>query len=239
MSNIELFFVKNRFNSFLASAVFALGLSGCAGTREVSSLEDYLPSEEFAREENRDLDAVLRHYFTPQAYEAIKDIPLVAGPAVSGYAAGTTVWSNLASLCTLNGVGRKVIIPAEQLRRLGVRAIVHEYVHQLDDMDRDGEGEFIDHELFKERFAQMLNDFKNAGIALSIDRQVATLNGWTDMFGVGEGSEHLAYLCDMVALECDPLRSDGYDPKSPQYMREALSGILNRDVLWRKEETDE
>jgi len=192
-------------------------LSGCAGSRGITDLRELLPPIEAASEHHRTVDSVLRYYFTKAAYGAIKDIPLIDGPAISGYAAGTTFLSNVASLITLNGWGRKVIISKELLGKWGVGAIIHEYVHHLDDMTRDGELDLIDLEAFRKAFLRLETDFKHAWIAINANRAVNSYPIFYDTFlSIGPLSERLAYTADQMAVK----------NKGPAYMKRALGRIL-------------
>lgn len=197
--------------------VLLVVLSGCAGTRGITDLQGVLPEIEAGVEHHRTVDSVLRYYFTEEAYEAIKDIPLIDGPATSGYAAGTTFLSNMASLVTFNGWGRKVIISKELLGRWGVGAIIHEYVHHLDDMTRDGELDLVDLEVFREAFLRLEQDFKHAWIAINANRAIGSYPIFYDTFlSIGPLSERLAYTADQMAVK----------NKGPTYMKRALRRIL-------------
>lgn len=196
--------------------LLVLLVAGCAGSRQITDLRGFIPETE-ARPAHKSVDTLLNHYFTSRSYALVKDIPLIDGPAFSGYAAGTTFVSNLASLVTLNGWGRKVIIPADLIRNVwGVECIIHEYVHHLDDMDRDGEAELLDLGEFRTAFITLLQDFKYAGLALSAVRKAHETKA--GFFVIGELSEHVAYTAAQMAVT----------GKGPDYMWHVFRKILRR-----------
>jgi hypothetical protein len=209
--------------------VLLVVLSGCAGTRGITDLQEFLPEAEAQLVQHRTVDSVLHYYFTDEAYAAIKDIPLIDGPAFSGYAAGTTFLSNVASFVSFNGWGRKVIVPSDLLHEWGVAAIIHEYVHHIDDMTRDGELDLIDLEAFRKAFLLLERDFKYAWIAINANRMVGEYPIFYDtLFSIGPLSERLAYTADQMAA----------NGKGPAYMRIVLSRVLRASILkrWDKEQ---
>jgi len=187
---------------FLHLLILLSALSGCAGTREITDLSQYLPDKEAKLAHNQTVDTVKQHYFTEAAYSAIKDIPLINGPDITPYAAGVNFWSNLASFVSFNGVGRKVVADDGFLKKRGVFTLVHEYIHHLDDMDRDGEAEFIDHEAFKKAYLMMANDQRWAGIVIETERLANSF--FTDVFGMGFMSEHVAYVGQHLMMKGGP-----------------------------------
>jgi len=196
--------------------LFVCLLNGCAGYRSVTNLEKYLPEKDLKLVYNQELDSLLQHYFTPEAYSEIKDIPLIDGPAFTPYAAGVNFWTNLASFITFNGVGRKVIAPWEDIKNIwGFSGIIHEYIHHLDDMDRDGDIEFIDHDEFRNAYMLMSIDQRWKGLMLWAEQQAASFSFWTDTFGVGEMAEHIAYVGQKLA-----------EGEGPAYMKYVFRKIL-------------
>lgn len=192
-------------------------VTGCASNRQVTDLKGFLPKDEARVSRHRTVKSVLRYYFTAKAYKAIKDIPLIDGPAFSGYSAGTTFLSNVASLVTFNGWGRKVIIPVDLLQEWGVAAIIHEYVHHIDDMCRDGDLDLLDLEKFREAFWNLERDFDYAWIAINTNRMVGEYPIFYDTFvSIGDLSEEIAYTADQMAIEV----------KGPDYMKRVLGRVL-------------
>lgn len=178
---------------FIAIVLIIL-LSGCAGTREIDDTSDYFSIQHLLEHPNhQNIDKIKSHYFAPKAYEAIKPIPAIDGPAMSGYSAGVNFWSNLASFLTCNGVGRKIIVPESSINMWGFSIFIHEYIHHLDDMDRDGEGEFIDHEEFKKAYKMLSNDMKWAGLYIWAER-LSNAMATSEIFGIGDYSEQIAYV---------------------------------------------
>jgi len=199
-------------------------LSGCAGTREITDLSQYLPDKEAVLEQNQSVDSFKKHYFTDEAYEAIKGIPVINGPDITPYAAGVNIWSNIASFVSFNGVGRKVVADEGFLKERGVFTLVHEYIHHLDDMDRDGEAEFIDHDAFKKAYLMMANDQRWAGIVIETERLANSF--FTNMFGVGSMAEHIAYVGQHLMMK-----------GGPDYMKHVYRKILrinyNGETIYR------
>jgi len=199
-------------------------LSGCAGTREITDLSQYLPDKEAGLEHHQSVDTLKRYYFTKEAYSAIKDIPTINGPDITPYAAGVNFWSNLASFITFNGVGRKVVADEDLLKRRGVFTLVHEYIHHLDDMDRDGEGEFIDHDAFMKAYTMMAYDQRWAGIVIETERLANRF--FTNVFGMGAMSEHIAYVGQHLLMK-----------GGPDYMKHVYRKILrikyNGETIYR------
>jgi len=192
---------------------------GCASSRQITHLRGYLPIKEAKLAHHKTVDSVLRHYFTDEAYAAIKDIPTINGPAYSGYAAGTSVLSSIASFLTFNGVGRKVIIPTRLLGSWGVSGLIHEYAHHLDDMDRDGELEMIDHNEFLGAFLKLQMDTKYAWLAINADSKAGNPSWFYDtIVGVGYLSERIAYVADQMV-------SKG---KGPDYMWKVFRKMFKR-----------
>jgi hypothetical protein len=192
----------NRVYTLVTCLLLLLMQPGCASSRKIIELDSLLPKKQAKFKKYKTVKSTLDHYFTKEAYRAIKGIPLIKGPAINGYVAGVNFWSNLVSFLSLNGTGRKVIIPEEMLANQGLPSIVHEYVHHLDDMDRDGEGDWIDHDEFLKAYKLMSIDMKWKGIALWSERLA---NSWiTNTFGIGPMSEQIAYISQNIARGIGP-----------------------------------
>lgn len=205
---------------YIVTAVLLLCLSGCAGTRQTTVLD-----ERFGFSMERELSSILRRSFAPEAYDLIKDIPLIDGPAFSGYSAGTSFLSNVVSLLTFNGWGRKVIIPSELIRDVwGIETIIHEYVHQLDDIDRDDDLGLIDKEEFRKAFISLEHDFRYAWIAINANRKAGNPSWFYDTFvGVGPLSERIAYVAGQMATT----------GRGPDYMWHVLRHVLKNGFFDR------
>lgn len=157
----------------------------------------------------RNVEDIKRQHFTPEAYEAIKDIPLESG----GFTAYAVVnfWSNVASLLTGHGLGRAVIINESALAQAAsVNSsnvdvwIVHEYIHHLDDMGRDGEdgvpvGGWINIEEFVAAYAAIAGTSKDGLLYYQVEKMQD--NWWTNNFGVGENSERIAYVGGLLTRQ--------------------------------------
>jgi hypothetical protein len=203
---------------YFASLLLAISITGCA--TPLNYIQPYLPEKEQSNPNHLTVSSVLEHYFTPQAHQRLKEIPAVTHFGFSAYAAGVNIWADIASLVTLAGVGRKVIIPMHTLNSWGVSSIIHEYIHHFDDLDRDGEEDWIDPGEFKQAYLMMARDHKYAGIAMWVEGQTAK-DSLPSFMGIGELSEHIAYVAQHLALK------DG-----PDYMKYVYRKILN--VTWRE-----
>jgi len=197
-------------------AILLVFLIGCAGHRNITNLSTILPDDEVGPAYHVTVDSVLRHYFTEEAYEVIKDIPLVNGPG--GYAAGTTFLSNVLSVITGNGFGRKVILPVWRIRNVfGVEGIIHEYIHHLDDMCRDGELDLFDLEAFRAAYLLLERDFKHAWIAINANRGYGGYPWFYHVFfSMGDLSERVAYAGSQM----------GRTGLGPDYMKAVFGRIL-------------
>jgi hypothetical protein len=153
------------------------------------------------------IDSFLRFKFTPEAYEAIKDIPVVQSHLPGfhgGLAAGTNGWSKLASFLMGCGIDRKVVVCEHFLADEDIyRHLIHEYVHHLHDMTLDGEGDWINEEEFRVAYAACAHDTRFAGIVIMVERNA---NNWfTNTFGINDLSEYIAYTGGHCALKNCPL----------------------------------
>ncbi len=101
----------------------ALGLVLAAGacSSPITTL-DALVSEKIPSTPTS-IDDLLRHTFTPEAYAALKDIPVVDGGSfgfTESYAIGVNVWSRFAGILTGNGPGKKIVVDGERMRKYSV-----------------------------------------------------------------------------------------------------------------------
>jgi hypothetical protein len=194
--------------------ILILLLAGCSSTREIIEMEPYLSEAELENPNHQTVDKIRKFYFTNTGYEAIKSIPVIDGPALSSYSAGVNFWSNVASFLTCNGTGRKVITTESSLGQWGVAALVHEYIHHLDDIDRDGDAEFIDHEEFKRMYGLMANDRHWRGLFLWAEKQNDMQT--SKVFGIGDMSEQIAYVGQHLMIK----------GTGPEYMKYVFRRML-------------
>lgn len=186
-------------NIFIA---FLLLLSGCF--TPVTDLESHLPKYEYSlRPEHKTIDSVLKYYFTDEAYEEIKDIPFGYNKFLhsEGFAPGTSIYSSIWSVLTGNGLGRKVVFSPNGV---SIGLIIHEYMHHLDDITRDGDGNFILVEDFEAAYRTLKtsNDPTYNDIYPTVEKLAD--NKITDWFGVGYLSEHIAYMSYYAYLNTCP-----------------------------------
>jgi hypothetical protein len=189
-------------------------LSGCMAT-EITDLSNNLTEKDIAKYGGSSVDHLKRYFFTDEAYEAIKDIPIKESSWVRGYAGGTTFLSTVIDVFTLNGPGRQVLLSPKMLDKKNhvELHILHELIHHLDDMGRDGEKEFINLKEFDRAYRTMYGHYKFHGLLAWTERHAN--HWWTDLFGIGEYSEHIAYSGSKIAFQGTTIA-----------MRKAFSRIL-------------
>lgn len=151
------------------------------------------------------LGEILRRNFTDEAYEVIKDIPVVQSDWIAdgGMAAGTNFWSKVAGIFVGIGTDRRVVLsPACLAEDTIEESIIHEYIHQLHDMQLDGEGNWIDEDEFLKAYEATARDHQYAGIVIMTERYA---NRWiTNTFGISEHAEYIAFAGACIALQGCP-----------------------------------
>lgn len=170
----------------------------------------------FYRNHKIEIADIIERHFTPEAAHAISDIKIYEGFHFHSYVAGVNFWSDFAAFITFNGIGRKIISSQGTLVSGDLEAtVIHEYVHQIDDLDRDGEVEVVDHQGFWRAFLEMRRDPSLRAVTDSIldkaDRFI------TNVFGIGPASEIIAYTSSWVAQNPN---------ECPMAMHRALARIL-------------
>jgi len=184
-----------------------LGLLAGCNTIELTKIR--------TNKEYLDIDTQLKKHFTPEAQKALTDIKIYEGLHINSYVVGVNFWSNLISFLTFNGLGRKIISSQGTLSDGCVDTVIHEYMHQLDDMDRDGEIEIIDQLAFWKAFLQMHSDAATQEITNNIlDKSDQTV---TNIFGIGPVSEVIAYTASWIVENPD---------LCPLYMHQVFADVL-------------
>jgi len=178
-----------------------LWISGCYTT--VTELKTEPPAK---------IAKILNHHLLPDAYSAIECIPTVEGYDRT-FVSGVNIWSNLGAFFTLNGWGRKVITNDH----LSIGTLIHEYVHHLDDLDRDGFIDLIDHDEFEVALQKLSLDKKYRDMYEDI---VWKSDRWvTNWFGIGDLSEEIAYTAEWLVY---------IRPHGPDYMWNVFRKVLKR-----------
>jgi len=189
----------------------------------ITDLKEYLPEEQVA--EFPTVDSVLTYYFTPEAHEAVKDIPAIDGfLTITAYAAGVNGWSNTLSFLSGTGIGRKVIYSQTTLMAEGYPGLIHEYVHHLDDLTRDDpeNHQWINLDVFLQAYQMLLNDHTYKGIQRWCDERA---NDWIpNTFGVGHAAEHVAYIAMFLTSRDE---KTGKPRKAPDYLKAVFSRVLS------------
>jgi hypothetical protein len=198
----------------IAIAILVLVLSGCA--IPFDSLEGRIDEDLYVGP-NRAVSTMKSHYFTEQAQEAIRDIPCVFGATVGGsYVVGANFWGTFIGILSGSGYSRKNVMSKSSLLRFGPEAVLHEYIHHLDSIGRYGGIEFINLEEFKEAYIRMATDQRWAGLVHYAEPRAN--DTFTDMFGIGEMSEHIAYVGGKMAAQGG----------GPDYMWDVFRKVLKK-----------
>lgn len=190
-----------------------LSTSGC-----YSTIERFDSTHPDVNVRNLTPQEVMEKHFTPEACEALRDIPVVIsdlqmGP---GFAAGTNFWSKLAGLFIGIGIDRKVSMSHDRAHDSEMeRMLVHEYIHHLHDMQLDGDSIWIDEDEFVEAYKKCATDTRYAGI---VHLTESLANRWvTNTFGISDAAEYIAYVGDICATR-----------NSPEYLGRVFRKILKR-----------
>jgi hypothetical protein len=194
---------------------------GCA--TPINDLKGLVKPIHYKQKYNRSIEAIKTHYFTNNAYRMIEDIPCVDGFTTNGasYVVGVNFWSTMAGILTGSGYSRKCVITQDSLHFYGVESVVHEYVHQIDDIGRDNEHLLISLEEFAWAYKKMAKDRQWAGLVFYTEARANSL--FTDIFGVGELSEHIAYVAGRMASQRG----------GPDYMWWVFRKVLKNNALER------
>lgn len=189
-------------------------LCGCA--TPMNNLVDLIETKHIEKQ-HLTVDATKEYYFTKEAQEFIKDIPCVDGFTVSGsYVVGVNFWSTIAGVLSGSGYSRKCVISKRSLRNIGPEAIIHEYIHHIDDISRDDDLNLINIDDFRRAYIRMASDSMWAGLVIYAERRANKFI--TDVFGIGDLSERIAYVGGRMAKQ----------QSGPKYMWTVFERILKR-----------
>jgi hypothetical protein len=198
--------------------VLIILLTSCSSP--IENIGQYLPGKpELTRDE------FLKKYFTPEAYNVLRDIEIIDGPCFAPYAAGTSIWSTIASFISFNGVGRKIICHSNMIKNIGIPGLLHEYIHHLDDMTRDGDGDWISVVEFSDAYKRLATETEiipNTNIvvykyAYDIQYIEHIANDWfTDLFGIGPMSEHIGWSMKFL-----------FSGRAPDYFKWVFRKVFN------------
>lgn len=190
---------------WIAAALLCIILSGCRS--EITNIDDLRNTRFDTRSNAHTVDELLREVFTDEAYAAIKDIPVENAWIKTAMAGGSSIPSSLYQFVIGNGFGRKILMGDEYMEDkdfIGFSSLVHEYTHHLDDMTRDGEGEFINIDSFVIAYAACYGTSQWHGITLFVESGQSNII--TDVFGIGPHSERIAYTAQLIwRMENSPL----------------------------------
>jgi len=134
----------------------------------------------------------LRSILTDEAFEAIKDVPVVTGPLFgTGLASGTSGTSKFISLFMFADWDRRAVLSEVGVEEYGVEGVLHELIHHLDDLTRDGDANFIDVEEFLRGYEVCATHQTYHGIYRFVENR--NPDGWITVFGVGDHAERIAF----------------------------------------------
>lgn len=152
------------------------------------------------------IDEMLKKVFTDEAYNAIKDIEVVEGPCSKAYVSGANFWGSLSAFFTGVGFGRKVIIDSDEFggddQLTNGQMLIHEFIHHLDDMTRDGELDLISIDEFIEGYNSCVGHPQYHGIIGYVESRANKTV--TDVFGIGDYAEHIAYCGELISRQGCP-----------------------------------
>ena len=139
------------------------------------------------------IDAFLQSILTDEAYCAVKDIPIVTGPLFgTGLASGTSGASKFISMFMFADWDRRAVLSATGVTEYGLEGVLHELIHHLDDLTRDGDAQFIDVDEFLRGYEICTTHQMYHGIYRFIENR--NPDGWiTATFGVGDHAERIAF----------------------------------------------
>ena len=160
-------------------------------------------------------DGVLDRYFTEEAAQLLREIPLNQGAVnLSGaFAVGPDVGTRLASWIYGNGCHRQVLVTASPDEMI----VFHEYVHQA---DYSG---LIDREAFAEQYDRLKADEEYRGIAEGLEEMILwfhSLNFWNEIalaYNDGMTRELIAHLIEGYV---------GGDYDLPDYLLEVYAPVV-------------
>jgi len=181
--------------------IAALLILLCGCTTPINNIENIIPIHQRNRPQHKTINIVLKHYLTNQAYELVKDIPAVDGVTFGGsYVPGVNFWSSFLSVISGSGFGRKVVFSRKGLENDGIGTVLHEYFHHIDDLCRDTGINLVSIDEFK----IMWKRYKKES-----PRSTAYIQGFADktvtnLFGIGEWSEQMAYTLEHMILYGGP-----------------------------------
>lgn len=189
--------------------IIILCLAGC-NTIEISAIKE--------NESEIIVSEYLNEIFTPEANAAISEIKIYEGLHIYPYVPGVNGWSTAISILTFNGWGRKIICTRGSLYDNGaLDTIVHEYVHHIDDMTRDGDIQLIDHAAFSVAYQRMREDPTGTTTMIASDLLSKADKFITNVFGIGPDSELIAYTASWIVAHPD---------ECPLYMHRVFKDIL-------------
>ena len=149
------------------------------------------------------IDAFLQNIFTDDAYQVIKDVPIVTGPLFgTGLASGTSGTSKFISLFMFADFERRVVLSEVGIKEYGLEGVVHELIHHLDDLTRDGDASFINIDEFLTGYRACATSHQYYGICRFVENR--NPDGWISAFGVGEHAERIAFCGQLFWKQACP-----------------------------------
>lgn len=139
------------------------------------------------------INSFLQSILTDEAFQAVKDMPIVTGPLFgTGLASGTSGTSKFISLFMFADCDRRVVLSEIGVTEYGVEGVLHELIHHLDDLTRDGDAQFIDINEFLRGYEMCSTHQMYYGICRFVENK--NPDGWiTSTFGVGDHAERIAF----------------------------------------------
>ncbi len=224
--------MKKILRSAVLPTILTAHLTGCTTPQPVEHVSQlhidvFFEHDPISKQDmrNNTIAEIRQDHLTPQALEALEDIPVVSGISFSpAYTIGANGWSRIAGLFTGSGTGDKIVLSqsyrwgALELRQM----LIHEYMHHA--IERN----ILDVDAFNTAYTaacketyfiteQLPSPYEQYTFPQYIADRVSRISLGQDIFGVGDLEEATCHASELLLLE------DVYAP-------EALRNVY-RDVL--------
>jgi len=174
---------------------------------EVTNLRQQTEFKKTNLDPHTSINIFLQSVLTEEAFQAIKDVPVVTGPLFgTGLASGTSGMSKFISLFMFADCDRRVVLSEIGITEYGVEGALHEVIHHLDDLTRDGDAQFIDVNEFLRGYEACSTHQMYHGIHRFVENR--NPDGWLAVFGVGDHAERIAFCGQLFWKQGGPAELD-------------------------------
>jgi len=159
------------------------------------------------------INEIKEAHFTQDAIDATRGVRFIDGVDLGkSYIIGANFWGSAVGLFTGIGMSRQVVF---DLDGGGIKTVIHELIHHIDDMSRDGEVDLLSYVYFDAVYEKLSRDEKWSGL---YKYSLRGYHWFTDIFGIGWRSEQIAYVGAWMA----------YYKSGPSYMWDVFDKVLKR-----------